>query len=315
MRIKAKKVIPIVCNANQARSVAATSFLQVLHPTLKFKSYGVNAITSTNIPQCTITFLDKWQLPLLASRSLNVKEDILQLQQSELILASDAGVARGLLSLGISKSVIRIVDQITLPEELSPRDPIGLTEEKFELELAKFIFSSSLLLSQSINSKIGFSTFVPWTSLQYNSSKRNLGRLTRTRLNLVLDTYGQVSYKDSMNRLQWCLADLNVKSPQSQQQLRKLKEVLNSSNYYLTMNFASVRDLIKIRDQVSNLRKVMPEFDINLCLLTRPLFSETRMNVQTLLSASVSNGEVEFWIPSSTQKQQTPSRELGAPCR
>ncbi len=314
MPINTKKVIPVICNANQARSVVATSFLQTLHPSLKFKSYGVNAITATKIPQSTINFLDKWQLPLLASKSLNAKDDLLQLQQSELILVSDAGVARNLFSLGISRGAIRIVDQIDIPQELIPRDPIGLTEAKFELELAKFVFSSSLLLSQSITPKGGFSTFIPWSYLQYSSIERNLGRLTRARVNLVIDTSEHVAIKDSMNRLQWSLVDLDVKPQQLQKEFRKLWGVFNPAVYYWTMPGASIRDLMRVRDQVTTLREIMPELQVNLHLITQPLFSETRMHAKTLMNSSLSNGEVDFWKANSPQKQRTISKELGAQC-
>ena len=112
-----QKVIPVICNANQARSVVAVSFLQVLHPSLNFKSYGVNAISSTKIPQSTKDILNKWQLPLLNSKSLNVREDLLKLQQSDVILAADSKVARSLIEIGFCGSIIQIVDQVDLPKE------------------------------------------------------------------------------------------------------------------------------------------------------------------------------------------------------
>ena len=314
MLIKTKKIIPVICNANQARSVAAASFLQLLHPSLSFKSYGVNAITSTKIPQSTISFLNKWQLPLLNSKSLNIRKDFLQLQKSDIILAADSKVAKILVSLGVSRNVISIVDQSFLPPELIPRDPLGLPEDKFELELAKFVFSASMLFSQATNGKLGFSVYVPWSNLQYKSAQYHLGQYSQSGINLLIDAYAQGVERGSVNLLQWSSAKLGIKPQQVMKQFRKICVDSNSSVYYYSNTAASFRDLIRIRDQISIIQEEKSTRKINPILITQPLFEGNGMQAKTLLNASVSNGYVKFFMPNSQLGQKLLISKPGAPC-
>ena len=301
MPTRMQKVIPVICNANQARSVVAVSFLQVLHPSLNFKSYGVNAISSTKIPQSTKDILNKWQLPLLNSKSLNVREDLLKLQQSDVILAADSKVARSLIDIGFSGSIIQIVDQVDLPKELIPIDPLGLSEEKFELELAKFVFSASMLFSQIKAKKSGFSTHVPWTDFQLKSVQDYFERITQRGINLVVDATACGLATVSKNVRQELSATTEVKPQQIMKQLSKVCLNPSSPIYYLRVKSASFRDLIRLRDKISTIRELGSAQEIKLSLITQPLYGDHEMQVQTLLSASVSNGQVKFWMPKTQQ--------------
>lgn len=312
--INSKEIIPVICNANQARSVVAASFLQTLHPSLSFKSYGVNANSSTKIPQSTVNFLNKWQLPLLSSKSVNIRTDLLKLQGLDLILAADSKVATILVELGFSRNVIKIVDLVELPKELIPRDPLSLPEEKFDLELAKFIFSASMVFSENSVSKSGFSTYVPWSDFQFTSVEKSSALRNPGRLNIIVDASAQGLEIESRNLLQKPSASMRVKPQQEILLLRKFCMDPNSSIYYLQVNSASFRDLIRIRDEISIIREERSTREIAQSVITRPLFHGYEMQVKTLLTASVSNGEMTFWMPNSQPGAKLFMRKTGVPC-
>ena len=247
--------------------------------------------------------MNKWQLPLLNSKSLNVREDLLKLQQSDVILAADSRVARSLMEIGFSGSIIQIVDEVYLPKELIPIDPLGLSEEKFELELAKFVFSASTLFSQIKAKKLGFSTHVPWSDFQHESVQDFFGQIAQRGINLVVDATARGLATVSTNVRQELSATTEVKPQQIMKQLSKACLGPSAPVYYLRVASASFRDLIRLRDQFSKIRELKSAQEINLSLITQPLYGDHEMQVQTLLSASVSNGKVKFWMPKAQHGQ------------
>jgi len=289
--------VPIICNANQARSVVGTSFLQALYPSIKFKSYGVNAAPLTRIPKKTIDVLNKWHLPLMASKCINIRSDISDLRTSKIVIASDTKVAEILFSMGISREVVGIIDNLNLPRTLIPIDPVGLHLKKFEIELAKFALCASLLFARMTNYQSGIKTHLPWTQHEYEVIIDSEFSMPQTGINLIVDISDKNDYIGSLNVYQIPIVISRVKPQYFLLELRKILKTPSPVLYYIKVDIRNFHELIRLNNEILEFRKSESQKNIKMSLIIGPLFTDEGIQIMPLLSASASYGNIRISIP------------------
>jgi len=312
VRTKERMTVPIVCNANQARSVVGTSFLQALYPSIKFKSYGVNAAPLTRIPQKTIDVLNKWQLPLMARKCRNIRSDISDLRTSKIVIASDARVAEILFSMGVGREVVGIVDKLNLPRTLIPIDPVGLNLKKFEIELAKFALCASLLFARMTNYQSGIKTHLPWTQHDYESIIESIYLMPQPGINLIVDVSDKNYHIGSLNVYQIPVVITRVKPQDILLALRKILKTPSPVLNYIKVDIRNFHELIRLNNEILEFRKSESQKNIKMSLIIDPLFTDEGIQIMPLLSASASYGNIRISIPGKYSGVNTDTSYQGA---
>lgn len=134
---------------NQARSIFSHTLLEHLFPQFEVYSAGVEAQSGQpNLPGTT-AFLSELGLPTSKAHSSPIAE--YQGQKFDLILVAEDWM-KSTIS-GIEGKVLSYEDVVSFPDFM-PSDPVGMSSEKFKVELAKVLWVSFRSMTDSANPRI-----------------------------------------------------------------------------------------------------------------------------------------------------------------
>ena len=126
--------IHVACRLNQARSIITSGVLRKLYPNFQISSSGVKANTGQLIPSNILEIARKWNLVSLDLTS-SLSNESQEIINSDLVLAADNSVASDLSDF-LTKKILDVT-QFAQLDQLIPKDPLRLSLEEVEVELAK----------------------------------------------------------------------------------------------------------------------------------------------------------------------------------
>ena len=144
--------VHVVCRLNQARSIVASGALRQLFPDLEFFSSGIQAQSGKPIPQIITEIAHRWSVEEIDHFSMQFGERE-EIRSGDLILAADSQIFEYLSNFPLPGKLVD-VSTYSLSEFLSPEDPVNMSFESTQFELAKMILASSraVELNMDVNS-------------------------------------------------------------------------------------------------------------------------------------------------------------------
>ena len=147
-REKAKPTIAIICRLNQARSIFVAAHLSRVLPEYNLISAGIQAVDGQAIPLQIKLLANNWGLSITKEFSQNIASIQTELLQADFIIVAENAFADNLIRLGISPSKIASMQDLIFEPAQIPIDPINLSIDSFEVELAKAVMVSVQLVNR-----------------------------------------------------------------------------------------------------------------------------------------------------------------------
>ena len=141
--------VHVVCRLNQARSVIAAGALRQLFPDFEFFSSGIQAQSGKPIPQIISEIAHRWNIEGIDHFSMQFGERE-EIRSGDLILAADSEIFEYLSPMSIPGKLLD-VSTFSLSEFFSPEDPVNMSFESTQSELAKMILASSRAVELNFN--------------------------------------------------------------------------------------------------------------------------------------------------------------------
>lgn len=131
--------VSVICRLNQARSPFGQAVLETYFPEIRVKSFGVDAIWGASTSKDVRNIAKTWNISLVKDFSDQLAGQIKYVIESDLVILAEKNMESKLLELGY-RGKIHSFDRFILENSFIPVDPIGLSKDKLEQELAKVCY-------------------------------------------------------------------------------------------------------------------------------------------------------------------------------
>ena len=140
----------LVCKLNKARSIFGAAILNSIYPLLEVHSAGIAAIDNSPVSKEVLDIAKRWNLQGLKVFSKNIENFRTDLGNFEMIIAADTEVHSWLKEHAFEFNSTCFQDS-ALDNEFCPLDPISMSRQKMEIELAKVAHSVIRVVDQKIH--------------------------------------------------------------------------------------------------------------------------------------------------------------------
>ncbi len=140
----------LVCKLNKARSIFGAAILNSIYPLLEVHSAGIAAIDNSPVSKEVLEVAKKWNLQGLKVFSENIENFRTDLGNFELIIAADVEVHSWLKEHALEFNSTCFADS-ALDKDFCPLDPISMSRQKMEIELAKVAHSVIRVVDQKLH--------------------------------------------------------------------------------------------------------------------------------------------------------------------
>ena len=131
--------VSVICRLNQARSPFGQAIIETFFPEIRVKSFGVDAIWGTSTSEDVRDIAKTWNVSLVKEYSDQLAGQIKYVIESDLVILAENIMESKVLELGY-RGKIHSFDRFIIENSFIPVDPIGLSKDKLEQELAKVCY-------------------------------------------------------------------------------------------------------------------------------------------------------------------------------
>ncbi|CAN2214169.1 hypothetical protein MCEMRE185_01064 [Candidatus Nanopelagicaceae bacterium] len=142
--------ISILCNLNQARSPFGQAVLEHFFPEQIIQSAGIAAVDSTDTCVEVRLIAEEWKLPSVKPQSESIYTWKDHIVNSSLVIIAESSMEVPVRLLGFNGPCISL-DDLRIDATFIPTDPLELSFQKFNLELAKVAYCSVQVMRIYLN--------------------------------------------------------------------------------------------------------------------------------------------------------------------
>jgi len=176
-----KPTIAVICRLNQARSIVVAAYVSKLLPGHRVISAGIQAIDGQSIPMSVSQLADRWGIPIVKDFSQSIKSTQKEIMQAGLVIVAEDIFAQNIIELGMPPSKIESMQNSIFKFDQIPIDPVNLSNDSFEVELAKAIMVSAQLIRKQnlVNGTNKVTVVFPEPGIDFHDSLQSLLELAK----------------------------------------------------------------------------------------------------------------------------------------